>query len=381
MSHRGGNRKWIENTLPAFRHSVQLGAHLLECDVRETKDKQIVVFHDVTIERMCKIPQKRISDYLYKDLPPLISQKTIEQQNDPDFNRIPLLEELLNEFPDYPIQIDLKRGSQDLIKKTHEMIKNRRNVLWGCFSYSTHHAMRKLDKSIPIFFPAYRILLSYICYQLGILSFFTIYESAIIMPEVPFLLNPGYIKALQSRNVKVIVFGDLNSFEKYDKMKKLGIDGVCTDDPELMKEWMQLSSQSRSLESDMGSKTEQEWRAILTPEQFRIIRQKGTETPGSGEYNHHFETGTYHCAACNNPLYTSNTKFDSGCGWPAFFDAIPGAITRHKDTSHGMVRIEIVCSKCNGHLGHVFEGEPYDTPTKVRHCVNSVSLKFAKSDD
>ncbi|KAJ3165294.1 Peptide methionine sulfoxide reductase B5 [Irineochytrium annulatum] len=125
-------------------------------------------------------------------------------------------------------------------------------------------------------------------------------------------------------------------------------------------------------------KTEEEWRAVLTRDQFRVIREKGTESPGTGEYNHHFESGTYNCAACDAPLYKSATKFDSGCGWPAFFDAIPGAIERHEDRSFGTVRTEIVCARCQGHLGHVFKGEAITRKyeTGERHCVNSVSLKF-----
>ncbi|KAJ1936622.1 Peptide methionine sulfoxide reductase B2, chloroplastic [Linderina pennispora] len=125
-----------------------------------------------------------------------------------------------------------------------------------------------------------------------------------------------------------------------------------------------------------ASKSESEWQAILSPEQFRVLRQKGTEAPGSGEYNKKFDTGVYHCGACNAPLYKSTTKFDSGCGWPAFFDAIPGAVKRNEDRSLGMVRTEIVCANCDSHLGHVFKGEGYKTPTDERHCVNSISLKF-----
>ncbi|KAJ3408173.1 Peptide methionine sulfoxide reductase B2, chloroplastic [Chytridiales sp. JEL 0842] len=127
-------------------------------------------------------------------------------------------------------------------------------------------------------------------------------------------------------------------------------------------------------------KSEEEWRAVLTKEQFRVIREKGTEAPGTGEYNKHFESGVYCCAGCQAPLYKSTTKFDSGCGWPAFFDAIPGAVGRNVDTSHGMTRTEIVCNACGGHLGHVFKGEAMTQKysTGERHCVNSVSLKFSK---
>lgn len=128
----------------------------------------------------------------------------------------------------------------------------------------------------------------------------------------------------------------------------------------------------------MSTKSDQEWRAVLSPEQFRVLRQKGTEMAGSGEYLHNKDAGIYNCAACDSPLYKSTTKFDSGCGWPAFYDAIPGAIHLNKDTTMGMTRTEMVCANCGGHLGHVFYGEGFKTPTDARHCVNSVSLKFKK---
>ncbi|KAH9962564.1 peptide methionine sulfoxide reductase msrB [Russula dissimulans] len=129
--------------------------------------------------------------------------------------------------------------------------------------------------------------------------------------------------------------------------------------------------------TDTKVKSDEEWRAILSPEQFRVLRSKGTEPAGTGEYEHHKAAGVYSCAACHTPLYKSSTKFDSGCGWPAFFDALPGAVSRHEDRSFGRVRTEITCTACGGHLGHVFKGEGYKTPTDERHCVNSVSLGFA----
>ncbi|CAN6306560.1 unnamed protein product, partial [Urochloa humidicola] len=131
-----------------------------------------------------------------------------------------------------------------------------------------------------------------------------------------------------------------------------------------------------AMASGDGSKqrSEEEWRAILSPEQFRILRQKGTELPRTGEYNKFKADGVYNCAACGTPLYKSDTKFDSGCGWPAFFEGLPGAINRTPDPDGR--RVEITCAACGGHLGHVFKGEGFKTPTDERHCVNSVSIKF-----
>ncbi|MFQ6662800.1 hypothetical protein Gotur_030533 [Gossypium turneri] len=125
-------------------------------------------------------------------------------------------------------------------------------------------------------------------------------------------------------------------------------------------------------------KSEEEWRAILSPEQFRILRQKGTEYPGTGEYDKFFGDGVYNCAGCNTPLYRSITKFNPGCGWPAFYKGLPGAINRNPDPD-GM-RTEITCAACGGHLGHVFRGEGFRTPTNERHCVNSISLKFVPAN-
>ena len=116
----------------------------------------------------------------------------------------------------------------------------------------------------------------------------------------------------------------------------------------------------------------------LTDEEREILANKGTEAPFSGEYNNHFEKGYFVCRACNNKLYESKTKFDSGCGWPSFDDEVPGAIVRYEDNSLGRQRTEICCSKCDGHLGHVFHGEQI-TPKDTRHCVNSLSIRFIAS--
>ncbi|SNX83150.1 related to MXR2 - Methionine-R-sulfoxide reductase [Melanopsichium pennsylvanicum] len=141
------------------------------------------------------------------------------------------------------------------------------------------------------------------------------------------------------------------------------------------------ASSQASPESFPKGMSNMEWRTKLNPEQFRILREKGTEMAGTGKYNKHYpKDGIYTCAGCDSPLYKATTKFDSGCGWPAFFDAIPGAIDRHSDRSWGMERIEITCKNCGGHLGHVFKGEGFNTLTNERHCVNSVSINFDKDD-
>ncbi len=126
------------------------------------------------------------------------------------------------------------------------------------------------------------------------------------------------------------------------------------------------------------NKTEAEWKEILTPQQYYILRQKGTDMPGDGGFTKHFEKGTYHCAACDAQLFESGTKYESHCGWPSFDDAIEGAVEYHLDKSHGMIRTEITCTRCGGHLGHVFDDGPRDTTGK-RYCVNTTSLRFVKS--
>lgn len=124
-------------------------------------------------------------------------------------------------------------------------------------------------------------------------------------------------------------------------------------------------------------KSDDEWKKTLSPEQYRVLREKATEPAFTGEYDSMFDPGTYSCAACGTELFDSEKKFDAHCGWPSFYDAKPGAVEFSEDTSHGMNRVEVTCATCGSHLGHVFEGEGYGTPTDQRFCINSVSLKFA----
>jgi peptide-methionine (R)-S-oxide reductase len=121
--------------------------------------------------------------------------------------------------------------------------------------------------------------------------------------------------------------------------------------------------------------TDAEWREKLTPEQYQILRQAGTEPAWSGALNSMKEAGLYHCAGCGAPLFTSDTKYDSGSGWPSFFKPVePEAVLEHADASHGMRRVEVRCARCDGHLGHVFPDGPQ--PTGLRYCMNSASLDF-----
>ena len=124
------------------------------------------------------------------------------------------------------------------------------------------------------------------------------------------------------------------------------------------------------------NKTEKEWKEILNEEEYRVLREKGTEYPHTGKYNLHFENGVYNCNGCKTPLFESNQKFKSNCGWPSFDEAIKGSIKYVEDYSHNMIRTEIICAKCDGHLGHVFNDGP--TQTGLRYCVNSVSIDFKK---
>jgi peptide-methionine (R)-S-oxide reductase len=128
-------------------------------------------------------------------------------------------------------------------------------------------------------------------------------------------------------------------------------------------------------------KSEREWREQLSPEEYHVLREAGTERPFTGEYTDTKTVGVYSCRACGAELFRSDTKFESHCGWPSFFTPLAGgAVIERVDRSMGMARTEVICGNCHSHLGHVFAGEGYDTPTDLRYCINSVSLKLEPAE-
>lgn len=153
-----------------------------------------------------------------------------------------------------------------------------------------------------------------------------------------------------------------------------------TDTPAQTTQDAPTSESNQQAEMPKMEKSADEWRKQLTAEEYRVLREKGTERAFTGEYDEHFEPGAYVCAACGLELFESDAKFNSGCGWPAFYTAKAGdRVQLTPDYSHGMIRTEVTCSRCDGHLGHVFEDAP-QTPTGQRYCINSVSLKFIPKD-
>lgn len=164
---------------------------------------------------------------------------------------------------------------------------------------------------------------------------------------------------------------------KVEKVRHLFKDDLKKKESEKMSDEKKAGEPTSKVEH-----TEEEWKKLLTPEQYYVLREKGTERPFVNKFDEHFEPGTYVCAACGAELFSSDTKFNSGCGWPAFYAAKAGdRVKLHRDTSAFMIRTEVTCARCGGHLGHIFDDAP-QTPTGQRYCINSVSLKFipAKKD-
>ncbi len=158
----------------------------------------------------------------------------------------------------------------------------------------------------------------------------------------------------------------------------IAITALCAEDSNTKKA-MEVLTAAPAQPTAKVVKTEKEWKETLTPDQYRILRQSGTERAHGEVYKQFMDQGegAYHCAGCGALLFSSKEKFDSKCGWPSFYDpASAENVTTKRDNTGGMVRIEVNCAKCDGHLGHVFEGEGFDTPTDQRYCINGVGLKF-----
>ena len=176
---------------------------------------------------------------------------------------------------------------------------------------------------------------------------------------------PSVIFQDKSKSKVIISSEEINKLKNIDQLINILSD--------------RLRGQGMSIEKqNKNDLSEQEWKEKLTPEEYHILREKGTERPFTGEYDKFYKDGTYKCAGCGTELFSSSSKYDSGCGWPAFYEALPEKIEESEDNSFGMKRIEITCENCGGHLGHVFNDGPQ--PSGLRYCVNSISLDFESGD-
>lgn len=250
MSHRGGSLEHMENTLAAFRHTAKYQFDLMELDVQLTRDEKVVICHDNNLLKLCNI-NVNINDLDYNDLPPLVSKLNQESTN--DNSRIPLLNDLFTEFPRYPMQIDVKNGPELLIIKTGLLIKQfkRENLtVWGSFRTDINNmCFKHFGNQIPLFYPISNALFSLACWSVGC---FWIYRkfanrySCLIFPNVSYFMWKGWFKSLNKMGVSVILFGvpggGINDIRGFEDAKKSGANGICTDRPTLLKEWLESNS-------------------------------------------------------------------------------------------------------------------------------------------
>ena len=253
MAHRGGGREFIENTMPAFRNAAKMKADILELDVQMTRDQQIVIFHDKDLKRLCGVDGK-ISNFDYKDLPKLLIPAHLQgkiDSKDDEMTRIPLFDTLLEEFPQYPMQIDVKRGPEELVIAVGNKItslERQSKTVWGSFLPSVNAmCFRHFGTDIPLFFGLYRALSAVAMYKLGLFKHFALRETCLIAPNFKFFMDPGFISALNSRGCSVIVFGSdgsgaLNTKEQWERVQGVGVNGICTDEPTMILEWLQTNS-------------------------------------------------------------------------------------------------------------------------------------------
>ena len=195
-------------------------------------------------------------------------------------------------------------------------------------------------------------------------SIFT-YKDEISKNNLPNVNLPSILLREHNDLIELLTSREINDLNNFDQL-------IRVLDKRLEEYGMKTEKSKRVNLSD------EEWQKKLTPEEYHILREKGTERPFTGEYDKFYEEGIYKCAGCDTELFTSDTKYNSGCGWPAFYESMPGKIEEIEDNSFGMTRIEITCENCGGHLGHVFNDGP--KPTGIRYCVNSASLDFKPED-
>lgn len=252
MAHRGGSLEYVENTMPAFRHAANVvQADLLELDCQLTKDGLAVIFHDDNLKKMCQVDGKRISDFNYHDLPKLVPSKElpVHIQTDPESLQIPLLETLLKEFPQYPMQIDVKGGPEELVIKVGLLIKKykrEKNTLWGSFRWTVNRQCHKhFGTDIPLFYDMPSALFSFLCWSLGSWRFYkwinTRY-SCLILPNANLFMRKGWFNALNGMGIPVILFGlpsgSIHTTELFHKARNVQVNGICSDKPSLLRDFL-----------------------------------------------------------------------------------------------------------------------------------------------